>query len=137
MVLLAGAVALVTALVWSVSVGAAGIDLGTVWRAVFAFDHSSSQHLVIQEFRLPRVVASAVVGASLAVAGALMQGLTRNPLASPTLMGLNGGASLLLVIGIAFLPGLGFTGLMLMCMGNARYRGCLISVPHQGVFLHE
>lgn len=119
MVLLAGAVALVAALVWSVSVGAAGIDLGTVWRAVFAFDHSSSQHLVIQEFRLPRVVASAVVGASLAVAGALMQGLTRNPLASPTLMGLNGGASLLLVIGIAFLPGVGFTGLMLMSFVGA------------------
>lgn len=105
---------LLASLFASISVGAAGIDLVTVWLAVFRFDPAQTNHLVIQEFRLPRVVASATVGASLGVAGAIMQGMTRNPLASPSLMGLNAGAGLLLVLGLVLFPWLDFTGLILL-----------------------
>jgi len=105
---------LLASLFASISVGAAGIDLVTVWLAVFRFDPAQTNHLVIQEFRLPRVVASAAVGASLGVAGAIMQGMTRNPLASPSLMGLNAGAGLLLVLGLVLFPWLDFTGLILL-----------------------
>jgi len=51
-------------------------------------------HVIVQEIRLPRVLEAAIVGASLSCAGALMQGLTRNPLASPSLFGVNAGAAL-------------------------------------------
>lgn len=51
-------------------------------------------HVIVQEIRLPRVLEAAIVGASLSSAGTLMQGLTRNPLASPSLFGVNAGAAL-------------------------------------------
>ncbi len=108
------AAGLLVGVFWSISVGAAGIDLATVWQAIFLFDATQPSHLVIQEFRLPRVVASAAVGACLGVAGALMQGMTRNPLASPSLMGLNAGAGLMLVLGLVLFPWLDFTGLILL-----------------------
>lgn len=109
-----GLAGLALAIIWSISVGAAGIGFATVWRAVFLFDPALSDHLVIQEFRLPRVIAAAAVGGALGMAGAVMQGMTRNPLASPSLMGLNAGAGLALVLGLAFLPGASFTGLILL-----------------------
>lgn len=114
--LVLGAVAacLSVGIFWSISVGAAGIDLLTVWQAIFSFDPAQPNHLVIQEFRLPRVLASASVGACLGVAGAVMQGMTRNPLASPSLMGLNAGAGLMLVLGLVLFPWLDFTGLILL-----------------------
>jgi len=123
------AAGLVAGVFWSISVGAAGIDLLTVWEAVFRFDATRAEHLVIQEFRLPRVVASAAVGAALGVAGALMQGMTRNPLASPSLMGLNAGAGLLLVIGLVLFPWLDFTGLiMLSFLGAALGAGLVFGL---------
>ncbi|MBY7797977.1 iron chelate uptake ABC transporter family permease subunit [Vibrio fluvialis] len=51
-------------------------------------------HVIVRDIRLPRVLDAALVGASLAAAGTLMQGLTRNPLASPSLFGVNAGAAL-------------------------------------------
>lgn len=57
--------------------------------------------LAVQE-RLPRTVIALVAGAALAVSGALMQSLTRNPIADPGILGINAGASLAIVIGIAF-----------------------------------
>jgi len=51
-------------------------------------------HVIVQNIRLPRVFEAALVGASLACAGTLMQGLTQNPLASPSLFGVNAGAAL-------------------------------------------
>lgn len=87
-------------LVWSIMLGAADISTSTVIDALFAFDATSFDHLVIQTVRLPRVVAGAFVGASLAVAGAIMQGLTRNPLASPGILGINAGASFAVVLAV-------------------------------------
>lgn len=126
--LVLGAVAacLTFGILWSISVGAAGIDLLTVWQAVFRFDPSQPNHLVIQEFRLPRVLASGAVGACLGAAGALMQGMTRNPLASPSLMGLNAGAGLMLVLGFVLFPWLDFTGLILLSFVGAAMGAALV-----------
>lgn len=63
----------------------------------------SNEHIIIQESRLPRALIAAAVGASLAVAGTIMQGLTKNPLASPSIFGVNAGASFFVVLGISFL----------------------------------
>ncbi len=62
--------------------------------ALFAPDPSQIAHVVVLDIRLPRVLEAGLIGASLACAGALMQALTRNPLASPSLFGVNAGAAL-------------------------------------------
>lgn len=94
--LLLGAI-LLGCLVSSIFLGAADIDPKTVWQAIFHFD-GSTNHLIIRTVRLPRAILAIVVGASLAVAGAITQGLTRNPLAAPDILGVNVGASLAVVL---------------------------------------
>ena len=69
----------VLGLLWSITLGAADINPQTVYQALLHFDSNNFQHLIIQTVRLPRVLSGVIVGASLAVAGAIMQGLTRNP----------------------------------------------------------
>ncbi len=77
--------------------GAANIPLEEVYRALTDYD-GSTEHLIIRTVRLPRSLIAMFVGAALAVAGAIMQGITRNPLASPGILGVNAGASLAVVI---------------------------------------
>jgi iron complex transport system permease protein len=91
---------LVLATLFSLAVGSKPIPLGTVIRAFVEFD-GSNDHLVIRELRLPRTMVGALVGAALGMAGALMQAITRNPLADPGLLGVNAGAALAVVLGIA------------------------------------
>lgn len=86
-----------------ITLGAADIDWTTVWRSIMAFDGSTS-HLIITTVRLPRVLITLVVGAALAVAGALMQGLTRNALADPGILGISAGAAFA-VVATTFLMG--------------------------------
>ncbi|WP_026370885.1 FecCD family ABC transporter permease [Kallotenue papyrolyticum] len=95
---LAGGV-LALALLASVAFGAAEIDAATVWRALTAFD-GSTDHLIIRTLRVPRAIIGALVGAALSVAGAIMQGLTRNPLADPGVLGINTGAALAVVAAV-------------------------------------
>jgi iron complex transport system permease protein len=102
--LLIGIGLLALCLAWSITLGAADISLQTVWDALFRPDESLFQHLVIRTVRLPRVLAGALVGAALAVAGAMMQGLTRNPLASPSILGVNAGSAFAVVL-LVFLMG--------------------------------
>lgn len=95
----------------SVSFGAVDIELTTVWQATFHFNPDITTHQVIQELRLPRAITAALVGAALAVSGALMQGMTRNPLASPSIMGVTDGAAFALVLIMAFFPAVSNLGL--------------------------
>lgn len=59
---------------------------------LFAFDEGNMLHQILATLRAPRAYAGLLIGASLAVSGVLMQGLTRNPLASPSILGINAGA---------------------------------------------
>lgn len=68
---------------------------------------------------MPRAIAGALVGAAFAVAGAVMQGMTRNPLADSSLLGINAGAGLMLAVCFAFFPGLSYLKLMFMSFGGA------------------
>ncbi len=100
-----GTLLLLACLLVSVLLGAADIDPGTVGQAIFQFD-GSTEHLIIRTVRLPRAILAVVVGAALAVAGAITQGLTRNPLAAPDILGINVGAALAMVLAV-FLRGSG------------------------------
>lgn len=76
----------------------------TTWKMVldaFRNNNGSTEHLVIETVRLPRALIAAAVGSSLAIAGAMMQTLTKNPLASPGIFGVNAGASFAVVIAVS------------------------------------
>ena len=66
----------------------------------FSRFNGSNEHIIIQDTRIPRAYIAASVGASLAISGALLQGVTQNPLASPSLFGLNGGAGFFIVLAV-------------------------------------
>lgn len=83
----------------SLAIGAQEIALQDVWAALFAADPDNSQHQIVRGLRVDRTVIGIAAGAALAVAGALTQSLTRNPLADPGLLGLNAGAALAIVLG--------------------------------------
>ena len=80
----------------SVGLGVADISPQTVYQALTAFDGSTDQ-LIIRTVRVPRSITALLVGGAVAVAGAMMQGLTRNPLADPGILGINAGAALAVV----------------------------------------
>ncbi|WP_138497910.1 FecCD family ABC transporter permease [Nostoc sp. PA-18-2419] len=80
----------------SISYGAADIPIAKILTAFINYD-DSTEHIIIRSMRLPRTLIASMVGASLAIAGALMQGLTQNPLAAPGILGINAGAALAVV----------------------------------------
>ena len=90
---------LLLCLLASVRFGVAEIGNGDVIAAFTDYD-GSEEDLIIRTLRVPRALIAALVGASLAVAGAIIQGLTRNPLADPGILGIEAGAALAVVIAI-------------------------------------
>ena len=80
----------------SISYGAADIPMSKILTAFTNYD-DSTEHIIIRSMRVPRTLIASMVGASLAIAGALMQGLTQNPLAAPGILGINAGAALAVV----------------------------------------
>lgn len=90
---------LVVACVAGVAIGAKAIPLDHVWQALVA-PTGTEDDIVVRSLRTPRTVLGVLVGAALGLAGALIQGHTRNPLADPGLLGVNAGAALAVVIGI-------------------------------------
>ena len=92
-----GAVAVLSLL--GLGLGAKDLDVPSVIRAFAAPDGSSAQ-LIVTELRLPRTLIAILVGASLGLAGTLMQGVTHNPLGDPGFLGVNQGASLAVALGI-------------------------------------
>ncbi|MPV37719.1 FecCD family ABC transporter permease [Georgenia subflava] len=101
---LLGAVALLALVVLaSLALGARDIAPGDVLDALLDRVPGSTDHDVVMDQRVPRTVVGLVVGAALGLAGTIMQGITRNPLADPGLLGVNAGASLFVVLAITFL----------------------------------
>jgi iron complex transport system permease protein len=97
----AGVAGLALSVFASLALGSRNIGLSEVIGALLHPDSGSFESLVIRE-RIPRTVFSIIAGASLGVSGALMQAITRNPIADPSILGVNTGASLFVVSGIAF-----------------------------------
>lgn len=89
----------------SIGLGAIWIPPSVVWESFVSFQGGQIEHQLIREVRLPRALAGALIGAALAVAGTIMQGITRNPLADPSIIGITHGAGLAIAIALAFLSG--------------------------------
>ncbi|WP_433942940.1 FecCD family ABC transporter permease [Paenibacillus sp. SN-8-1] len=89
-------------MVCSIAFGVTDIPVRTVWESITHYN-GSNEHLVIRTTRVPRALIAAAVGACLAVAGAVMQVLTRNPIASPSTLGVNAGAAFFIMLAGTFL----------------------------------
>jgi iron complex transport system permease protein len=116
-------IGLIVSITVAVTIGPADISFGEVWASIgshLGFGESPLSILrdgIVWELRLPRVLTAAAVGAGLALSGAVMQAITRNPLADPYLLGLSSGASLgavaVLLLGASvLLPVAAFVGAM-------------------------
>jgi iron complex transport system permease protein len=100
--LLGAFIVVLIAVVASLSFGSKDIALDRTWALLLAPD-GSAESTVLHELRVPRTLMALVVGAALGVAGALMQSLTRNPLADPGILGINAGASFAVVVSVALI----------------------------------
>jgi iron complex transport system permease protein len=127
-------VALLLSIAASVTIGAASISVGDVIASVLSHLGIGTtpldplQDAIVWELRLPRVLTAAAVGAGLALAGAIMQALTRNQLADPYLLGLSSGASLgavtVLLLGVGLvLPLAAFAGAILALLATLGLAG--------------
>jgi iron complex transport system permease protein len=89
-------------------VGSSSVSVHEFWLLVTGGPVSESAKSIILNVRLPRVLAALLSGAALACAGALIQAVLDNPLASPNIIGINSGAGLAVLVVAAFFPGLFF-----------------------------
>ena len=94
---------LVLGMLASLMLGAVNISIPDIFRALF-LDPENKYHLIIRDARLPRTILAVLVGMCLSVAGAIMPGITRNPMASPSILGVTNGASLVTFALFIFVP---------------------------------
>lgn len=121
-------ICLIGSIFLAVAFGAKDIHLQMVWAAVFDYNPKLTQHQIIYELRLPRVIGAAVVGAAFAVAGAVMQGVTRNPLADAGVLGINAGAMFVVALSFAFFPHMPYSYLMVVSFIGAVLSTVLIFI---------
>jgi iron complex transport system permease protein len=125
--LLAGAAVLVVSVPVGLRFGAAHITFADIYHAVFHYNGRYTD-VVVRQLREPEVFAGIEVGAALGVAGALMQGLTRNPLADSGILGINSGAAFFVVLGIALFGAKSPLAFVLFALPGAAFGVALGSV---------
>ncbi|WP_297133382.1 FecCD family ABC transporter permease [Terrisporobacter sp.] len=125
-----GIILLVLGIGLSISLGAKNIDFSTIIQSLFS-NKNDVNIKIIRDVRVPRAIAAALVGGFLAVSGAIMQGITRNPIAEPSVMGITQGATFM--IAVAFVlqrinPNLviGSFGIMIFAFLGASISGLLV-----------
>ncbi|MGW0685495.1 FecCD family ABC transporter permease [Streptomyces sp. NPDC002754] len=97
------ALVLAGAVLLSLAVGSGDVPLGDVVAGLFHPDRADRAQLIVREVRVPRTAAGLLAGVALGLAGTVMQGVARNPLADPGLLGVNAGASVFVVFAISVL----------------------------------
>ncbi|MFF9865498.1 FecCD family ABC transporter permease [Streptomyces sp. NPDC013953] len=109
----------------SIVVGAKPVPVGDVWHGLF-HNSGTGTDVVIAELRMPRTVMGLIVGVALGLSGAVMQALTRNPLAEPGLMGVNAGAAAAVVTAISFFGVTSLTGYVWFAFAGAALVSVLV-----------
>ncbi|WP_056950675.1 FecCD family ABC transporter permease [Latilactobacillus fuchuensis] len=125
-ILLGSLILLGITLVLGICLGAATVPLQTVWQTLVDYHASSLTQAIVHTIRLPRVLGAALIGASLAGSGVIMQDLTHNPLADSGLLGINAGAGLLLTVSFIFFPKMGPGGTALFSFTGALFAALLV-----------
>ncbi|MBQ6447194.1 iron ABC transporter permease [Cytobacillus oceanisediminis] len=126
LVIIIGLILLFFSICMSIILGVADINFSTVLQGIFHYDSTSTAHQIVYRLRLPRALAAAFIGASLAVSGAIMQGMTRNALASPSIMGVTSGAMFTVSIAFAFMPFVSNMTIMLFAFIGAGLGSALV-----------
>ncbi|WP_251518837.1 MULTISPECIES: FecCD family ABC transporter permease [Staphylococcus] len=116
------------ALIVSILLGDAKVHISTIFDAIFNYKSSNQQHNIISEIRVPRDIGAILVGVALATSGAVIQGVTKNGLADPSLIGLNSGASFMLALTYAFYPSAPFLVMMLAGFLGALIGGLIVLI---------
>jgi iron complex transport system permease protein len=117
---------LVVSMISSIGLGAAHIDVNTIWDSIFHFNGDLTKHQIIREVRIPRALAAATIGAFLGISGAIMQGMTRNPLGDPSIMGITSGAAFTVALAFAFFPNVSNVYLMVISFVGALMGAMLV-----------
>jgi ABC-type Fe3+-siderophore transport system permease subunit len=116
---------LIIGLMASIYIGISEISFAQALQSLITFD-DSKESLIVRDLRLPRAIIAAIVGANLAVAGGLMQAVTRNPLASPQVFGVNAGASLVVVLFVVLIPNITPSMLVYLAFIGAALGGAVV-----------
>ncbi|QAY65900.1 FecCD family ABC transporter permease [Paenibacillus protaetiae] len=111
--------ALVIMFALAMFLGAKDVSLRELWLVLVNRGGGEDKIAMLREIRYPREVAAVLVGAALAMSGAIMQGLTRNPLSDPGLLGLTAGANAALAVAVAVFSAINYFGIMLVCFAGA------------------
>ena len=122
----AGIFAVAMLLLIDILIGMSHIGIKEIIDSIINYS-GSKQDLIIRTVRLPRVLLCILIGASMAISGLIMQNLTRNPLASPQILGINSGATLSVVVIMVFFPLLGY---------KAKILGAFLGAGVIGLFVH-
>jgi iron complex transport system permease protein len=99
-----GLLLLLAVMVTGIAVGSVRVPPADIWTGIFG-DHTGTRPYIVWNLRLPRVLLATLVGMNLALAGAILQSVTRNPLADPHLLGLSAGGALAAVLVFHYVPG--------------------------------
>lgn len=121
-----GFILVVFSLLLSIGLGAIWITPKEIWSSFVSFQSNQMEHQLIREIRIPRAITAALIGASLAVAGAIMQGITRNSLADPSIIGITHGAGLSIAIALAFTSNLSYWFLLLWSFAGSTIGAVLV-----------
>ncbi|MDY0395254.1 iron ABC transporter permease [Virgibacillus halophilus] len=105
----------------SIMFGAKDISLETIKEAFIHFDASNPDHQILMHSRLPRTIGTCLIGAFLAISGALMQGMTRNYLASPSIMGVSDGSVFFITLAMVFFPGINTVELIFFSLAGSAF----------------
>ena len=122
----AGIFAVAMLLLIDILIGMSHIGIKEIIDSIINYS-GSKQDLIIRTVRLPRVLLCILIGASMAISGLIIQNLTRNPLASPQILGINSGATLSVVVIMVFFPLLGY---------KAKILGAFLGAGVIGLFVH-
>lgn len=124
--LLVALAVLVAALLLSLAVGSRAVPLSTTIDALTNYDPRDADQLVIHDVRGPRTLIGLLAGVALGLAGAAMQGVTRNPLADPGILGVNAGAALAAALAVTLLGTTTLLGYVWFAMGGAALAAVLV-----------
>ena len=122
-----GIFAVAMLLLIDILIGMSDIGIKEIIDSIISYS-GSKQDLIIRTVRLPRVLLCILIGASMAISGLIMQNLTRNPLASPQILGINSGATLSVVVIMVFFPLLGYKAKILAAFLGAGVIGLFVHV---------
>ncbi len=138
LITIVGVLLLLAGIIFSIQTGAKDISTQEVLKALFHFEGTLNDQLIVG-VRLPRMLAGVLVGGMLAMSGSMMQGVMRNPLADPSLLGVTQGATLAVAISSVFFMQGGFIGTFFLALLGALIGGVLLlaftikSVYKQGI----